>query len=70
MVKRSRLDTLAPVDVVDSKALSQQATPEMAQALANLIPSMDFPRPAITDGTDSIRPATLRGLAPDQTLVL
>jgi iron complex outermembrane receptor protein len=70
VAKRSRLDTLAPVDVVDSKALSQQATPEMAQALANLIPSMDFPRPAITDGTDSIRPATLRGLAPDQTLVL
>jgi iron complex outermembrane receptor protein len=31
---------------------------------------MDFPRPAVTDGTDSVRPATLRGLSPDQTLVL
>lgn len=70
VAKRSKLDTLAPVDVVGSAALTQQATPELGQALANLIPSMDFPRPAITDGTDSIRPATLRGLAPDQTLVL
>lgn len=70
VAKRSKLETLAPVDVVSSAALTQQATPELGQALANLIPSMDFPRPAITDGTDSVRPATLRGLAPDQTLVL
>ena len=69
-VARSRLDTVSPVDVVDSKALTRQGTPELAQALANLAPSIDFPRPAVTDGTDSVRPATLRGLAPDQTLVL
>jgi len=69
-VARSRLDTVSPVDVVDNKALSRQGTPELAQALANLAPSIDFPRPAVTDGTDSVRPATLRGLSPDQTLVL
>lgn len=34
------------------------------------MPSFNFPQPSITDGTDVIRPATLRGLAPDQTLVL
>ncbi len=68
---RSRLDTLAPVDVISSEALSRQgASTELAQALSNLTPAIDFPRPAITDGTDHVRPATLRGLAPDQTLVL
>ena len=67
---RSRLDTVSPVDVVTSKEMAQQATTEVGQALANVAPSIDFPRPAITDGTDSVRPATLRGLAPDQTLVL
>jgi iron complex outermembrane receptor protein len=68
---RSRLDTLAPVDVISADALSKQGTStELAQALANLTPALDFPRPAITDGTDHVRPATLRGLAPDQTLVL
>ena len=34
------------------------------------LPSYNFPRPGLADGTDTIRPATLRGLAPDQTLVL
>lgn len=35
-----------------------------------MAPSIDFPRSAAVDGTDSVRPATLRGLSPDQTLVL
>src|SRR6185436_4415704 len=48
----------------------QGTSQELAQALSNLTPAIDFPRPAITDGTDHVRPATLRGLAPDQTLVL
>ncbi len=69
-IARSRLDTVAPVDVVDNAALTRQATPELGQALANLAPSLTFNRPAITDGTDSVRPASLRGLAPDQVLVL
>lgn len=67
---RSRLDTLAPVDVLTTEALSNQGSTELAEALSTLAPSLNFPRPAVTDGTDHIRPATLRGLAPDQTLVL
>ena len=67
---RTRLESLAPVDVISTEALARQGTTEMAAALATVAPSLDFPRPAITDGTDSVRPATLRGLAPDQTLVL
>ena len=67
---RTRLETLAPVDVISTEALTRQGNTEMATALAAVAPSMTFPRPAITDGTDSVRPATLRGLAPDQTLVL
>jgi len=67
---RTRLDSLAPVDVLSTETLTSQATTELAEALANVAPSLDFPRPSITDGTDHIRPATLRGLAPDQTLVL
>jgi iron complex outermembrane receptor protein len=68
---RSRLDTISPVDVIGGPALTRQgAGVELAAALASLTPAIDFPRPAITDGTDHVRPATLRGLAPDQTLVL
>ena len=67
---RTRLDSLAPVDVLSYESLTSQATTELAEALSNAAPSLNFPRPSITDGTDHIRPATLRGLAPDQTLVL
>ncbi|MDB5475980.1 MAG: TonB-dependent receptor [Phenylobacterium sp.] len=67
---RTRLESLAPVDVVSAQAIARQGTTELAAAMATVAPSLDFPRPSITDGTDSVRPATLRGLAPDQTLVL
>ena len=68
--ERTRLDSLAPVDVISTRDLSSQGSTELAQALSVAAPSINFPRPSITDGTDVIRPATLRGLAPDQTLVL
>lgn len=67
---RSRLDTASPVDVLSGTALRNQGTTELGAALAAIAPSIDFPRPSATDGTDAIRPATLRGLSPDQTLVL
>ncbi len=67
---RTRLDTIAPVDVLSATELKHQGTTETAAALANVAPSIDFPRPAVTDATDAIRPATLRGLSPDETLVL
>jgi iron complex outermembrane receptor protein len=68
---RSRLETLSPVDVLQGEVLARQGNgAELAQALANLTPAVNFPRPAITDGSDHVRPATLRGLQPDQTLVL
>src|SRR5690349_14713802 len=70
VAERTRLQSLAPVDVISTQSLESQSTTELAEALSNAAPSLNFPRPSITDGTDHIRPATLRGLAPDQTLVL
>jgi len=67
---RTKLDTVAPVDVLSLDSLSRQGSSELGASLAAVAPSIDFPRPAGTDGTDSIRPATLRGLSPDQALVL
>jgi iron complex outermembrane receptor protein len=70
VVGRTKLDTASPVDVLSGAALRQQGTTELSQALAAVAPSVDFPRPSATDGTDAIRPITLRGLSPDETLVL
>jgi len=70
VANRSALETVAPVDVVSAETLRHSGVPEVAQALSAALPSLNFPRPGLADGTDTIRPATLRGLAPDQTLVL
>lgn len=67
---RSVADTPAPVDVITAEQLDRAGIPEINQALSVALPSFNFPRPGLTDGTDTVRPATLRGLAPDQTLVL
>lgn len=67
---RTRLESSSPVDVLSGASLQRQGTTELGAALAAVAPSIDFPRPSAVDGTDAIRPATLRGLSPDQTLVL
>jgi len=70
VANRSALETAVPVDVIPSDTLSNIGVTEINQALSVALPSFNFPRPGLTDGTDTVRPATLRGLAPDQTLVL
>ena len=70
VANRSVLDTAVPVDVVTSESLQNLGVTELNQALSVALPSLNFPRPGLADGTDTIRPATLRGLAPDQALVL
>ena len=42
----------------------------MGRAIQRLIPSFNFSSSSISDGTDALRPATLRGMGPDQVLVL
>ena len=59
-----------PVDVLTHDQIAASGFTETAQVIESLAPSFNFTRPSITDGTDTVRPATLRGLGPDQVLVL
>ncbi|TFG82702.1 MAG: ligand-gated channel protein, partial [Chromatiales bacterium] len=59
-----------PVDLLSSEALTKTGQTEVGRMLQSLAPSFNFSSSTISDGTDSLRPATLRGLGPDQTLVL
>jgi iron complex outermembrane recepter protein len=67
---RSALETAVPVDVLTSDVFQNRGVPEISQALSDSLPSYNFPRPGLSDATDTVRPATLRGLSPDETLVL
>jgi iron complex outermembrane receptor protein len=67
---RTESSSLTPIDVVSAKVLQQTGTTDLPTALARIIPSLNFPRPAAADTADTQRPAQLRGLSPDQVLVL
>lgn len=67
---RTVAESTSPVDVIDIDSMSATGQLEVSQILSNLLPSFNYPKAALNDGTDHASPATLRGLAPDHTLVL
>src|SRR6266550_993224 len=67
---RTVLNSPVPVDVLTPTEIRQTGQVKTSQIIQLLAPSFNFPRPTVADGTDHIRPSTLRGLGPDQVLVL
>ncbi|MEH6569690.1 MAG: TonB-dependent receptor [Halioglobus sp.] len=69
---RSVQDSPVPVDVFTASDLEQAGSfnGELSQLLHNLSPAFNFPRQSNSDTADIVRPAQLRGLSPDHTLVL
>ncbi len=67
---KSALDTAVPVAYIGQTDIQSTGTLELGKVLQELDPSVNFTTTFVSDGTDIIRPATLRGLGPDQLLVL
>ena len=68
---RTKLNTLVPVDVISVQKIQQSSPQTTVQDLLNyVIPSFNSVRQSASDGTEHIDPVTLRGLGPDQVLVL
>jgi iron complex outermembrane receptor protein len=68
---RTAVDTAVPVDVIDIKELVESAPQvNLNQILNYVAPSFTSSTQSVSDGTDHIDPASLRGLGPDQVLVL
>jgi iron complex outermembrane receptor protein len=67
---RTVANSPVPVDVIASEQINNSGQTETNRVLNRLVPSFNFPSPSIADGSDAVRPASLRGLGPDQTLVL
>ena len=67
---RSALDSPAPVDVIGGETMSNQGDTDMSNLLRNVIPSYNVNDQPISDAATLVRPANLRGLAPDHTLML
>ncbi|MDQ3516315.1 MAG: TonB-dependent receptor, partial [Gemmatimonadota bacterium] len=69
-VDRTVVEAPVPIDVLSSEDIQRTGLTETSQIIQMLAPSFNFPRPSVNDGTDHVRPATLRSLGPDQVLVL
>jgi iron complex outermembrane receptor protein len=69
---RTVLDSTSPIDIVTADDLKAAGAinGELGQALQTLLPSLNFPRQSNAGGADMVRSAQLRGLSPDQVLVL
>ncbi|NMM41749.1 TonB-dependent receptor plug domain-containing protein [Pseudoalteromonas arctica] len=67
---RSIAESTVPVDLLTSRDLATSGQLEISQVLAAQLPSFNYPSATLADGTDHAKPAVLRGLAPDHTLVL
>ena len=63
-------DLAVPVDVFTAAEIRATGFAETAQILQALAPSFNMPRTSISDGSDTVRPMTLRGLGSGQVLVL
>ncbi len=69
--KRTATDTPVAIDVIDVQAIATQAGKiEINDLLQYAAPSFNANKQSGSDGADHIDPASLRGLGPDQTLVL
>ncbi|MDB5250513.1 MAG: outer rane receptor protein [Segetibacter sp.] len=70
-LRRTATETAAPVDIIPvSKVMNQLGQVDVNQILQFIAPSFNSNKQSGADGADHVDPATLRGLGPDQTLVL
>ena len=67
---RSVLESAVPIDVLPSDDFAKQGSRDLPDLLRNLVPSYNVNAQPIADAATVVRPANLRGLAPDHTLLL
>jgi len=67
---RSVTDSTVPVDVLSAQEFTNQGDTDLSNLLRNVVPSYNVNSQPISDAATIVRPANLRGLAPDHTLVL
>jgi iron complex outermembrane receptor protein len=67
---RSVTQSLAPVDVISGDDFVNQGGIDTSNLLRNVVPSYNVNDQPISDAATLVRPANLRGLAPDHTLML
>ncbi len=68
--ERSITESPAPIDVIGGDSFVNQGDTDLSNLIRNVVPSYNVNTQPISDAATIVRPANLRGLAPDHTLVL
>ncbi len=68
--ERSITESPAPIDVISGDNFVNQGDTDLSNLIRNVVPSYNVNMQPISDAATIVRPANLRGLAPDHTLVL
>lgn len=69
--KRTVVNSAVPIDIIDVKTVTTQSGKlEINELLQYVAPSFNANKQSGSDGADHVDPASLRGMGPDQTLVL
>lgn len=67
---RSVTESMVPIDVISADDFRNQGDSDLSSLLRTVVPSYSVNTQPISDAATIVRPANLRGLAPDHTLVL
>lgn len=67
---RSATDSPVPIDVISGEDFRQNSSADLQNLLRTAVPSFDVNTQPISDAATIIRPANVRGLSPDNVLVL
>ncbi|MDO6474255.1 TonB-dependent receptor [Alteromonas sp. 1_MG-2023] len=67
---RTVFDSMAPIDLISGDAINSTTSEDLSDSVAQLVPSFKVQRLPMADGQVFVRPASLRGLSSDHTLVL
>jgi len=70
MSNRSAADSPVPVDVITGEEFRQNSSSDVQDMLRTNVPSFDVNTQPISDAATIVRPANMRGLSPDNVLVL
>lgn len=67
---RNFLDSLSPLDVITYEQIDKSSLTSLTDVLRYFVSGFNAPETSVADGSDHIRAFTLRGMSPDQVLVL
>ena len=67
---RSAADSPVPIDVISGAEIRQNSSSDLQNLLRTTVPSFDVNTQPISDAATIVRPPNIRGLSPDQIVVL